>query len=934
MTAGPLFDSDPDSSPDPDAPPPVLLAGATAALWMTGDGEVETLTPAEVVQRWRRRPPLLCHARATARRLGIDPFPAYDLLELYAFVRPAGFCPPVPRGLAQALGLRPPQSLDEQALLLPLVGQALLRELAARGAEHDRQALEIAYTMASAGWPWGPAVLQALGRGDPAKAPRVGEGFAIWKDLAEWTEQAPPPPPGSHPVDPEAARRRLAALLDEDAEARPQQADYASAVSAAFQPREREGEPNLVLAEAGTGVGKTLGYIAPASLWAERNDAPVWLSTFTRNLQRQIDDELDRLYPEAQEKAGKVVIRKGRENYLCLLNYAEAVRGIGGQIAESVIGLGLLARWIAQTRNGDMVGGDLPGWLVELAGRRQTLGLTDRRGECVYSACEFYRKCFIERSIRQARQADLVVANHALVMTQAALGGGEEGGLPSRYVFDEGHHLFAAADSAFAAHLSGLETHELRRWLLGAETRRTAGASRLRGLRRRLEDLVEGDQALQELLDEVLRQARCLAGDGWHARLAEALASGPCEAFLAAVRQQVYARAQRAGEGYSLECELRPVAPELLEAAAELDTALAGLLHPLARLVAKLAARLDSEAEELDSDSRRRIEAMLRGLERRGVRPLQAWRAMLAALAGETPEAFVDWLAVERIDGRDIDVGLYRHWIDPTEPFAETLLSQAQGVVVTSATLTDRSGEAEQDWLVAEARSGALHLPNPAIRARVQSPFDYAAQTRVFVVTDVRKDDLDQVAAALRELFLAAAGGGLGLFTAISRLRAVHARIARSLEEAGLALYAQHVDGLDVSTLIDIFRADVESCLLGTDAVRDGVDVPGRALRLIVFDRVPWPRPDLRHKARRAAFGGRRYDDMLTRLKLRQAYGRLVRRADDHGVFVLLDPMMPSRLATAFPEGVVPQRVGLAEALRETRAFLSQSRAGRTGPRE
>ena len=113
------------------------------------------------------------------------------------------------------------------------------------------------------------------------------------------------------------------------------------------------------------------------------------------------------------------------------------------------------------------------------------------------------------------------------------------------------------------------------------------------------------------------------------------------------------------------------------------------------------------------------------------------------------------------------------------------------------------------------------------------------------------------MAAAYRELFLAAGGGALGLFTAIGRLRAVHQRIAPALEEAGLPLYAQHVGGMDAATLVDIFRAEEDSCLLGTDAVRDGVDVPGRSLRLIVFDRVPWPRPDILHRARKAAWKAR-----------------------------------------------------------------------------
>jgi ATP-dependent DNA helicase DinG len=213
-------------------------------------------------------------------------------------------------------------------------------------------------------------------------------------------------------------------------------------------------------------------------------------------------------------------------------------------------------------------------------------------------------------------------------------------------------------------------------------------------------------------------------------------------------------------------------------------------------------------------------------------------------------------------------------------------------------------------------------LPKKAMRAQVTSPFDYPAQTRVFVVNDLGKNDLEQVAAAYRVLFQAAGGGGLGLFTAIKRLRAVHKRIAPSLEAEGIHLLAQHVDGMETSTLVDIFRAEEDTCLLGTDAVRDGVDVPGRSLRLIVFDRVPWPRPDILHKARRAHFGGAAYDDMITRLRLKQAFGRLVRRADDRGVFVLLDRQMPSRLAGAFPPGVEIRRVGLAEAVAETRAFL------------
>ncbi len=899
---------------------PVLVVGAKNSAWISDHGELKILARGEAVQHARQSPPILCHARAAARRLGVEPFQSYDILELFAFVRPARFCVPTPYGMAIAVGLSPSKDPSDQASLLHHAVHRLLLELAAQDPKHHANAKEIAGEMADAGWPWGPTVLSALGD-HTSSEPLAGRppGLRIWQRLREW-EEVPASRDGGHqPVDPAEARTRLADLLDSDAEPRPQQADYTSAVSLAFTPPEAEGEPQFVMAEAGTGVGKTLGYIAPASLWAERNHSPVWLSTFTRNLQRQIDDELDRLYPHPNVKSEKVVIRKGRENYLCLLNYEEAVnrRSLN---SRDTIAIGLLARWARRSRDGDMVGGDLPGWLPDLLGRSRTLGLGDRRGECIYAACPHYRKCFVEAGIRRAQRAEIVVANHALVMVQAALGG--DSSLPSRYVFDEGHHLFDAADNAFAAHLSAVESAELRRWLLGSEAGRRS-ARRMRGLKRRVADLIVGDAETAAALESVLIAAHALPAEGWRQRLTEGVPQGPAEIFFQALRKQVYARAAHRDGPYSLECECKPAADDLLAAAEAFHVVLQQLLEPLRRLTTGLSARLDRDAAELESDTRNRIEASSRSLQRRAVLPVAAWVSMLEDLHDTTPESFVDWLSVERIDGRDLDFGLYRHWLDPMIPFAGSIATQAHGVAVTSATLTDGSGDPENDWAAAEDRCGAAHLPNKAIRAQVLSPFDYPAQTRVLVVGDVRKDDFDQVAAAYRELFLAAGGGALGLFTAISRLRAVHHRIAPHLEAAGLTLYAQHVDDMDTATLVDIFRTEADSCLLGTNAVRDGVDVPGRALRLIVFDRVPWPRPDLRHRARRAAFGGRRYDDMLTRLHLKQAYGRLIRKAEDRGIFVLLDPMLPSRLRGAFPEGVEVDRIGLAEAVAVTREFLS-----------
>jgi ATP-dependent DNA helicase DinG len=905
---------------------PALIAGFGRGTLLTPDGELFEEAAIDLGRRLRDMPPpIVVHAPATAKRLGLAPFPSCDLLELFAFCLPARPAAPTPRGLAMALDFDPPADGAAAAALLPEIATALLRALAAgRNGVANRDAASLAAKLgADTGWPWAESVLAALGQ--PAARPSL-DALKVWRRLPEWEEAAPAPPPTQHGITATESRQHLARILGEGSEQRPQQADYASAAAGAFRPRMAEGAPNLVLAEAGTGTGKTLGYVAPASLWAERNGAPVWIATFTRNLQRQIDQETARLYPDPAERRRRVVVRKGRENYLCLLNMEEAVGS--ASMAGMLLPLGLIARWAQATRDGDLQGGDFPGWLVELFGAHAVAPLADRRGECIHSACGHYKQCFVEHSIRRARGATLVIANHALVMVQAALGGGEDG-RPMRLVFDEGHHLFDAADAAFSADLTGGEAAELRRWLLGAE----GGRSRARGLARRLEDLVGDKPDLLLPLEEALQAARSLPGPGWPNRLLDD-PRGAAETFLSALRRQVLARVATEDAGYGLECDVHPLGEGVAEAAEELRSKIAALHLPLTALRDRLMARLDNEAEELELGLRIRIEAVCRGIERRALMPLTAWGAMLGTLAAPprapgTRPAHVDWFALDRRDGREADCGMHRHHLDPTEPFALAVAAPAHGVLITSATLRDRAEDHDDDpeaaWRAAEARTGAAHLPTPAIRAAVASPFDYASLTRAFVVEDVNKADPAQVAGAYRALFQASGGGALGLFTAVRRLRDVHSRIAQPLAEHGIPLYAQHIDAMDNATLVDVFRAEEHSCLLGTDAMRDGVDVPGQSLRLLVFDRVPWPRPSILHRERRTHLSEgqpKAHDDAIARHRLRQAFGRLVRRADDKGVFVLLDRSAPSRLLAGLPEGVVVQRLGLKQTVAETRAFL------------
>jgi len=877
------------------APLPLPALHAThAGIWLASrDGEVREASRGEAIARAAETPHIILNGPLVGQRLGYPELSGLDLLELFAFVHPAQFAVPTPAGLSRAVGLEPPGDEQEAVTCLRAIAERLLATFQDPDWREREGAWTSNATLHRLGWGWAPLIGARLER------PERGERM-LFSRLKQWEEAADRPPPRTVSVDPVAARQKLDRLTGR-AEAREGQRAMTEAVTSVFAPKLTKGAPNLLLAEAGTGIGKTLAYLAPAALWAEQSGGTVWVSTFTKALQRQLDAEGPKLFAEAEERARRIVVRKGRENYLCLLNLEDALQGAFS--GRAAILAQLVGRWAAYTKDGDMVGGDLPGWLPSLFRQAGATALTDRRGECVYAGCPHYRRCFIERAERASREADIVIANHALVMVNAARAREDA---PGRIMFDEGHHLFDAADSTFAVAFGGREAIELRRWIVGPEGR---SRGRRRGLAARLMDVASYDEEGAVALDAAVEAAKALPSDGWLQRLVEGAPFGPIEALLSEVRGTVYARAKAQEAGYGLETELAEPDGALVSSAAGAAEILEALQKPLAALSRRLEAVLEDAPDWLDSQARARVEGAIRGLSWRR-ETLAAWIALLARIGGEADPEFVDWLAVERVDGREYDVAIQRRWLDPTKPLARTVIAPADGVLVTSATL--RGGEG---WPVAEARTGALHLPGPATHFEAESPFDYGGCSEVLIVTDVKQGDVASLAGAYARLIEAAGGGTLGLFTAIQRLKAVHARIADRLARAGLPLLAQHVDPIDAGTLVDIFRDDPRASLLGTDALRDGVDVPGESLRLVVMERVPWPRPTVLHAARRMTGGGSAYDDRVVRARIAQAFGRLIRRQGDTGVFVILSAAMPSRLLSAFPAGVQVNRIPLETAI-------------------
>ncbi|GGD30570.1 ATP-dependent DNA helicase [Croceicoccus pelagius] len=914
------------SAPLPQPVPLPALHASHSGCWLSdAGGNVRALSRGEAIMAAAETPLLMLNAPLVASRLGYPELSGLDLLEFYAFVHPARFVVPTPKGLAQALDLPLPEHEGEVPILLARAAARLSEHCEAEDWPEREGAWSVLQSLARQKWPWSGILAPHVRK--PERAERW-----LFARLPEWEELPPRAQPKHVALDPDDIAIRLDTLTGEGSERRDGQRDYAQEAAHVFAPRPEKGRPNMVLAQAGTGVGKTLGYLAPASLWSQAAEGTVWVSTYTKALQRQLRRESRRAWPDSgpdangvERQTPAVVVRKGRENYLCLLNLEDALQG-GFQNRAGIFAQ-LVARWAAYSEDGDMVGGDLPGWLPTLFRRRGLAALTDRRGECVYAACPHYKKCFIERAARQSANADLVIANHALVMVHAARGGEREGQQrPSRIVFDEGHHLFDAADSTFAVALSGSEAIEMRRWVIGPEGK---SKGRRRGLAARLADVASYDEEGEQAIAAAREAASGLPSDGWLGRINEGEPWGPLEQLFASVRRVTYARDEAGSEaGYGLETEAVDLDGPFIETASQARDALAAVRQPLMKLGTRLEAILEDPPDWLDPQGRQRVEGARHSLSWR-IDALTAWEALLARLGGPADPDFVDWLSVERAEAREFDIAIHRRWLDPMRPFAATVLEPAHGVLQTSATLCDRSPEGP-DWERAVARSGASVIGlNPRI-SEAASPFDYASQAQVIIVTDVKKGDIAGLAAAYGQLIEASDGGVLGLFTAIRRLRAVHARIADRLARSGLPLFAQHVDPIDTGTLVDIFRDDPRASLLGTDALRDGVDVPGDSLRLVVMEQVPWPKPSILHRARRAASGGERadrqaHDDAIVRARLAQAFGRLIRSRDDSGAFVVLSAAFPTRLLSAFPDGTPVTRTTLADALQMLQRGVSCS---------
>lgn len=623
-------------------------------------------------------------------------------------------------------------------------------------------------------------------------------------------------------------------------EAREGQLEMAEAVEHALRYDE------ILLCEAGTGTGKTLAYLVPAILSGKK----VIISTATRALQEQIIHEDIPLVEKMLGIRVSVAVMKGLSNYVCRRRlHDQQQRALGtGKARKS---LRLIAEFAQTTKTGDVSElAELPE--TDPSFSEVTASADTRRG----SQCSFYERCFVTRMRREAEEAKIVIVNHHLFFADLALRGPHPGRVLPNYeavIFDEAHQLEDIATDFF-----GVKVTSVRLERLAQDLERALAVLATY-------DVTLGPKAALTLVTE-LRTASILYFDA-------------------------YSKVATGTDGRR-EVDPLDTKGEPYDAWLRLDTA----LESIGALITTTTARI---AELRNGQNQRELQSVGEELEILS-RRLEEQRVALSTIAEEQKKRVI-W--VERSE---------RNTSVVSAPFDLSGLLRAKifealpSVVLTSATLTTAPGSLASDaagsFQFLRDRLGLFDLPCPIVELLVASPFDYESQAVLYTPKDLPQPNeanfIETAAARIEELILLTCGGAFVLTTSIRSMQLLHTELKARLN--GLPVWIQ--GEAPKNELLHRFRAHSGAVLVATSSFWEGVDVPGRALRLVVLEKIPFFVPtDPLVRARSMALEAEGKNPFLqyivpaAAITLKQGFGRLIRNRSDAGIVALLDGRLHRR---------------------------------------
>jgi DNA polymerase-3 subunit epsilon/ATP-dependent DNA helicase DinG len=649
-------------------------------------------------------------------------------------------------------------------------------------------------------------------------------------------------------------------------EQRPQQVEMSEAIAMAFN------QGDAVMVEAGTGVGKSMAYLVPAAMFAAKRGERVVVSTNTINLQDQlffkdIPDlqrimELEEDQPSANnhsEAPFKAALLKGRGNYLCLKRYKDLRRD--GRLTEDEIRTLLkIQLWLPTTHTGDK------SELMLMERESTAWGRVNVTPEtCIGPRCAYFKECFFFKARKEAEAAHIVVVNHALMLADLA---SEANVLPpyDHLIIDEAHNLEDVATDQLGF---VIDQAALLQFLDDLFT--SGGASITGGLFSELPRYFQDSAAGQGDIERASEIARSM---------------GP---FVEKARASVYDCFNRLAMFMNQEAEVsaydprlrltdkerkNPVWAEVEMAWSNLSLQLQEVSGGIGKLEEMLSKLEDAEIPDYDT-----LLVRVQGLRRYVVEV----RVNVNAIIVGGDEKLITWLVYDR--QREM-IELHAAPLSVAELLQANLFSQKSTTVLASATFSVNG-----DFSYVQNRIGI----DQAEQVQLDSPFDYQKQALVYIPNDMPEPNQRGYQPALEdtiiELCTATQGRALVLFTANSALRQTYKAIQEPLEERGITVLGQGLDGSRRS-LLQRFKEFPQTVLLGTTSFWEGVDVVGDALSALIIAKLPFSVPNDPIYAARSEL----YDDAFHELsvpqailRFKQGFGRLIRSKEDRGVVAVLD---------------------------------------------
>lgn len=651
-------------------------------------------------------------------------------------------------------------------------------------------------------------------------------------------------------------------------EIRPPQLDMTEAVNNTLN------KGHFLTVEAGTGIGKSLAYLVPAIKFAVQNrplGQRVIVSTNTKNLQEQLFyKDLPQLSAVLEEEFSSVLL-KGKGNYLCLDRFYTNLSGQQQRLSlyERKAVLPLIT-WSRFTQTGDIAENN--GFQVERNASIWTKFIAENN-YCPGRKCRHYNDCFLMKARNSSRKADLVLINHSLLFSDLV----SENSVLGEYanvIFDEAHNLEKTATEYLGVDLNFWIIRRLAHKIFRKDSKET-------GLAIQFAKNIE-KASLSDGEKEILLQ---------HAdktRQSSELLIDAATTFFTTLTRLLLSYRQEKSSPYQNRIAFNIEHQVYLQMTEELP--------PIIRAVDDLSKKLDQWGFDLSKFGEDSFPFQEQSKQELSAAHLQSTAIFdtLNYFADIDSESMVNWFELPRKE-EAIDTLIRAVPLNVAAILEDKLFNNLRSAVFASATLVVNG-----NFKYFAGRVGINNISDTRKNGFVAgSPFDFKKQVKVMVagfLPDPRHADyVPRLIDFIHQMRQHTQKGTLILFTSYGMLNRVYENLKFHFDAEKQLLLGQGKDGGRTS-IIERFREEKSSVLMGTDSFWEGVDVPGDALELLMLTKLPFEVPTdpvIAARMREVEKVGKNsffdYSIPEAIIKFRQGFGRLVRSGNDRGAVILTD---------------------------------------------